>query len=95
MAVLIAALGVLVGGRPVAAHTALERSTPAAAEVVAVPVSEITLDFTAAVNTVQDGYEVLDPQGQVRRPDAIEQPVRAQARAAADGRSGGASPSGA
>lgn len=72
---MVVVLVVTVGGRPAAAHTALEASTPADGETVTAPVGVITLDFSAAVNIVQDGYEVLDPQGRVRRPDVIEQPA--------------------
>jgi len=62
------------GGRPAAAHTELESSTPADGEAVAAPVTDITLVFTQGVSTVETGYEVLDPAGQVRTPTANAQP---------------------
>lgn len=72
------AAGLLIGSRPAAAHTDLEASSPADGETVSEAVATVTLDFSAAVTPVQDGYQVLDPQGQIRTPDAVEQPASDQ-----------------
>jgi copper transport protein len=68
---MVSALLILAPARPAAAHTELESSTPSNGEVVGEPVSEITLVFTATVTPVDGGFEVLDPQGRVRQPDAV------------------------
>lgn len=53
---------------PVWAHTEFESSTPADQASVDVPVSEITVVFTLPVTIVGNGFEVLDPEGNVVRP---------------------------
>jgi copper transport protein len=75
---IVSALLILPPARPAAAHTELESSTPSAGEVVGEPVSEIRLVFTAAVTPVEGGFEVLDPLGRVRQPDAVTSDGRTQ-----------------
>lgn len=55
-------------GSSASAHTDLESSVPAADSTVGAPVSEITLTFTEPVTPVANGFEVLDPQGNVTAP---------------------------
>lgn len=76
LAAAVAALAILLlaTGHPVFAHTELESSTPADGETVDAPVSEITLVYTAAVTPVENGFEVLDADGQIRRPDIVASP---------------------
>ena len=63
-------VGALVLLLPVAAwaHTEFESSTPADQELVDSPVSEIVVAFTLPVTIVGNGFEVLDPQGNVVSP---------------------------
>jgi len=53
---------------PAWAHTEFESSTPADQESVDTPVSEIVVSFTLPVTIVGNGFEVLDPQGNVLSP---------------------------
>lgn len=53
---------------PARAHTEFESSTPADQESVDTPVSEIVVSFTLPVTVVGNGFEVLDPQGNVVSP---------------------------
>lgn len=54
---------------PALAHTEFESSTPADGEVVDEPVSEIAISFTLPVTVVGNGFEVLDPQGNIIEPE--------------------------
>ena len=54
---------------PALAHTEFESSTPANQEVVDDPVSDITVKFTLPVTIVGNGFEVLDPRGNIISPE--------------------------
>ncbi len=71
----IALLTLAAGGRPASAHTELESTTPAADELVATPVTDVTLVFTGNVAVVADGIDALDAAGQVHTPVAVTQPA--------------------
>lgn len=68
-AILVVVIGA--GASPVAAHTDLESSTPAAGETVTTPVSEVTLVWSGPVAPIDGGFEVTDPQGAVRPPSSL------------------------
>lgn len=53
---------------PAWAHTEFESSTPSDQESVDAPVSEIQVVFTLPVTIVGNGFEILDPQGNVVSP---------------------------
>jgi methionine-rich copper-binding protein CopC len=63
--------GLFVAPASVSAHTDLDFSTPADGDVVDEPVSEITVAFTEPVSLVDDGFEVLDPQGNLIVPMVV------------------------
>lgn len=50
------------------AHTELDYSEPEGGASIDEPVSEIVIAFTLPVTVVGNGFEVLDPSGQVIRP---------------------------
>ncbi len=54
---------------PVAAHTGLESSQPAAGETVSAPVSTVSLTFNRPVEPVGSGLTVLDEHRVEHRPD--------------------------
>jgi methionine-rich copper-binding protein CopC len=58
-------------GESVSAHTDFAGSTPSAGEVVADPVTLVTLVFTGESEEAGDGFVVLDASGQVRAPIAV------------------------
>ena len=63
---------VVVGvGRPVGAHTDFDFSLPTDGASVGEPVSEVTVAFTLPVTLVGNGFEVLDPQGNLQMPFAV------------------------
>lgn len=59
------------GSGAAAAHTEFKSSSPADGEVVAGPVDEIRVSFTAASVLAGDGIEVLVPDGTVLQPEVI------------------------
>lgn len=70
---LLVALFVSVGiGRPALAHTEFDSSSPADAEVVDGPLSQITINFTNPANPSGDGFQVLDPTGAVLSPASVD-----------------------
>jgi methionine-rich copper-binding protein CopC len=72
LALLILALAaVIVPSGRVAAHTELDFTLPAEGTTVGVPLSEISVGFTEPVTLVGNGFEVLDPQGNVLQPFAV------------------------
>ena len=54
-----------------AAHTELDFTLPAGGTTVGEPLSEISIGFTEPVTLVGNGFEVLDPQGNVLQPFAV------------------------
>ncbi|MFW2333922.1 copper resistance CopC family protein [Ilumatobacter sp.] len=50
------------------AHTDLDFTAPADGDTVTEPVAEVTVAFTAAVELVGNGFEALDPQGNLIQP---------------------------
>jgi methionine-rich copper-binding protein CopC len=72
VALLLCALtAVFVPSGRVAAHTELDFTLPAEGTTVGEPVSEISIGFTEPVTLVGNGFEVLDPQGNVLQPFAV------------------------
>jgi copper transport protein len=59
---------IFVGG-PVGAHTGFESSSPADGSVLDSPVEEITLVFSGEAEPAGEGFEVLDVDGQLRKPE--------------------------
>lgn len=55
----------------VRAHADLDFTLPTDGAAVGEPVSEITVGFTEAVTLVGNGFEVLDPQGNLILPFAV------------------------
>jgi methionine-rich copper-binding protein CopC len=53
---------------PALAHTELDYTEPSADVEVGEPVSEIVVAFTLPVTLVGNGFEVLDPQGEIQQP---------------------------
>lgn len=66
--VLAGLLFALVFAVPAAAHTGFESSTPAGGETLADPLTEVLLVFTGEAEPTGDGFQVLDPSGQLRAP---------------------------
>lgn len=64
-------LATVLSASPAGAHTGFESSSPADGEVIAEPVSEISLTFTGDATPAGEGFVVLDPTGTVREPDDI------------------------
>lgn len=56
---------------PASAHTQLDYTTPGDGDTVDEPVSEVVVAFSEPVNVVGDGFEVLDPQGNVIAPNIV------------------------
>jgi copper transport protein len=69
-ALLAAALGA-VPSSTATAHTEFDYSLPTDGASVPRPVDEITVAFTLPVTLVGNGFEVLDPQGNVLAPFAV------------------------
>ena len=65
---LFLAVLVLMISAPAFAHTEFDYSEPSSDTEVAEPVSEIVVAFTLPVTPVGNGFEVLDPQGEVHQP---------------------------
>ncbi|RKE20418.1 copper transport protein [Streptomyces sp. TLI_171] len=64
LAVLVAALGLVLGGATAAsAHATLERTDPAQGSVVQAAPAAVTLTFSEGVSLSADSVRVLDPQG--------------------------------
>jgi copper transport protein len=68
-ALLVAGALVLLPAVAVLAHTEFQSSTPADQETIDAAVSEITVVFTLPVTIVGNGFEVLDPQGNIISPE--------------------------
>lgn len=60
---------VLLLASPAWAHTEFESSSPADQATVDAPVAETTVVFTLPVAVVGNGFEVLDPQGNIISPE--------------------------
>jgi copper resistance protein C len=71
VAVVAGVVGLLVPTGLAWAHTALDFALPAEGTTVAQPVSEISIGFTDVVALIGDGFEVLDPQGNLVVPFAV------------------------
>jgi copper transport protein len=56
---------------PAGAHTDFDYSVPTDGASVGEPVSEVTVAFTLPVTLVGNGFEVLDPQGNLVQPFAV------------------------
>ena len=63
--------GVLFSPAVAGAHAALDYTLPADGATVGEPLDEIRVAFTEPVTLVGNGFEVLDPQGQVVLPTPI------------------------
>ncbi|MFJ1756617.1 FixH family protein [Kitasatospora sp. NPDC088134] len=76
LAVLVAALGLVLGGATAAsAHATLERTDPAQGSVVATAPAAVTLTFSEGVSLAADSVRVLDPQGNAvddGRPEHVD-----------------------
>ncbi|MEQ9161174.1 MAG: copper resistance protein CopC, partial [Ilumatobacter fluminis] len=53
------------------AHTDFESSTPADGATVEGPLSEITVTFTSSAEPAGEGFELLEPSGEIRQPTSI------------------------
>lgn len=71
-AVLLALITTLAFASPALAHADFASSTPSDGARVPAGLTAITLAFTASVEPVGPGFEVLDPSGWVRAPDLVE-----------------------
>lgn len=69
--VLLAAAIAAAPSASVSAHTEFDYSLPTEGASVPRPVDEITVAFTLPVTLVGNGFEVLDPQGNVVAPFAV------------------------
>lgn len=68
----ITIIGTLLGlAGSAAAHTGFESSTPAAGDIVAEPVTEVTIVFTGLATPVGEEFVALDPTGVIRAPDTV------------------------
>lgn len=55
---------------PAAAHTGFESSDPADGATIDLPLDEITLVFSGEAEPTGDGFQILDPSGELRIPTA-------------------------
>lgn len=65
---LLALTGLFLFAAPASAHTGFESSDPADGAVLDAPVDVITLVFTGPAEPTGDGFQVLDPSGELRQP---------------------------
>lgn len=70
----LTALLLLLAESPAAAHAGMESSDPAAGAVVQDPVAEITIVFSDWSEPVGAGFEVIESDGEIRRPNSWESP---------------------
>jgi methionine-rich copper-binding protein CopC len=68
VALVAMAVGILAIPTAATAHTELDYTVPADGATVGEPVDEIVVAFTEPVAIVGNGFEVLDPQGDILRP---------------------------
>ncbi|TDT14746.1 copper transport protein [Ilumatobacter fluminis] len=54
------------------AHTDFESSTPTDGATVEGPLGEITLNFTSSAEPAGEGFELLEPSGEIRQPTSID-----------------------
>lgn len=66
--VLLATVAFAIASPPAGAHTGFESSDPADGSVLDQPVGVITLVFTGDAEPTGDGFQALDPTGEVRAP---------------------------
>lgn len=66
--VMTAVVAVVVLASPAAAHTGFESSDPADGATLDIPLDIITLVFTGEAEPTADGFQVLDPSGELRQP---------------------------
>ena len=64
----LAPAGLVLLAAPASAHTGFESSDPADGASLDAPVDTITLDFTGPAEPTGNGFQVLDPTGELRRP---------------------------
>lgn len=69
IAMIVGLAAIVLFAGPASAHTGFESSDPADGASVAGPVSTITLVFTGEAEPTGDGFQALDPNGQVREPN--------------------------
>lgn len=69
---LIASCVVVLWPFAVAAHTDFDSSTPADGATVDGPLSEVVVEFTNPAEPAGDGFELLDPSGEIREPTTID-----------------------
>ena len=69
--VALALVAVVGGARPAQAHTGFDYSVPTDGASVGEPTSEVTVAFTEPVSLIGNGFEVLDPQGNLLEPFAV------------------------
>ena len=55
------------------AHTDLDFTEPADGDTVTAPIAEVTVGFTAPVELVGNGFEALDPQGNLLQPPVVSE----------------------
>jgi copper transport protein len=65
---LLALAGLFLLAAPASAHTGFESSDPADGASLEAPVEVITLVFTGPAEPTGDGFQVLDPTGELRQP---------------------------
>ncbi len=65
---LLALAGLVLLAAPASAHTGFESSDPADGASLDAPVDLITLVFTGPAEPTGDGFQVLDPSGELRQP---------------------------
>jgi copper transport protein len=69
--VVVMLVGVFVAPSTGAAHTGFDYSLPTQDASVAEPIAEVTVAFTEPVTLVGNGFEVLNPQGEIVLPTPI------------------------
>ncbi len=75
LGLVVLAMALVFGFAPMAeAHTDFESSNPANGSVVADPVSEIRVRFTAESLVAGDGFVVLTPSGEIVKPEVVVSP---------------------
>ena len=70
--VIVALVAMIASPGSASAHTDFVSSAPADGSTVVGPVSTVTVEFTNPAVVSGDGFQLLDPDGVVRAPDALD-----------------------
>ena len=73
IAAVIAVFAVFATGQVASAHTDFDSSSPTEGAVVEGPLTEVVVNFTNPARPAGEGFELLDPRGDVRSPSSVDE----------------------